>query len=387
MPRRKAAGFRLSRPLATLAISALLIFVGGEALLLARSERGQVALARNFGVGDRARITQLLGRRIRTALGEVGVTADSIRETVHEDGRAAVRWRIGLTSGASTIQANHAIARVLEAAGGEVLSGREGWTERGTATVTLLVGLPRLPTHELVMERDPQVAEAAPREPARMAVVIYGFGEEEARADSFFATPAPFAVAVVAGLKSSPAVFRSAHEHGREVVLQLPLEPINYPQVNPGPGTLTVTMKPSRIVAEVRRYLDQARPVAAVANHMGSLATQDMTVMSAVYRELRKSRLPFVHVTPVAGAVCKSLASDLGISYEEPDVVIDASDRAALERRWSAALKEAEARGALFVMVRATPASLGWLRRALDPKRMQGVSVVPPSTLLRRPTT
>jgi polysaccharide deacetylase 2 family uncharacterized protein YibQ len=131
--------------------------------------------------------------------------------------------------------------------------------------------------------------------------------------------------------------------------------------------------------------------VVAVANHMGSLATQDMSVMTAVYHELNRRRLPFLHVQPAAGAVCKSLASTLGVVYEEPDVVLDAEARDAnlkrLDERWKTALKQAHARGRLVVLIRATPQLLTWLPRAAQPKRLGDVNLVPLSAVIHRPAT
>jgi polysaccharide deacetylase 2 family uncharacterized protein YibQ len=194
---------------------------------------------------------------------------------------------------------------------------------------------------------------------------------------------------VVPGTRAGGDLFEAAHRREREVVLQLPLEPVNYPQMNPGPGTLLVTMKPSRIAGDVKRWLDQARPVSAVSNHMGSLATQDMTVMTAVFRELRNAHLPFVHMMPAAGAVCRSLAADMGIAYDEPDAVLDseprASDTKALDRRWKQILDEVQDRGQMVVWVRATPATYKWLPRVLDSKRLKDVDLVPLAALIRRP--
>jgi polysaccharide deacetylase 2 family uncharacterized protein YibQ len=127
--------------------------------------------------------------------------------------------------------------------------------------------------------------------------------------------------------------------------------------------------------------------VAAVANDLGSLATQDMTLMRAVYRELKKGDVPFLHVSPVAGAVCKPLAADMGIAYAEPDVVVDheaRTDTRALDRAWTAALTRARERGRVLVWMRATPLSFRWLPGALASKRIEGVSIVPLSALLRR---
>jgi hypothetical protein len=290
-----------------------------------------------------------------------------------------------LSPGASFLQFNYAVTRALESQQLAVLSGREIWDPQGAPMLRLVVGLPKRATHELLVSRSCHEGELA-AEPGRLALVLFGFGEDAARADSFFAAPLPFGVAVVAGDKGSAASFRAAHKRGRELVLHLPLEPLNFPQVNPGPGTLLVTMKPTKVADQVRRYLDQAGPVAAVANDQGSLATQDMTLMRAVYHELKKSDVPFVHVSPVAGAVCKPLAADMGVDYAEPDLVLDHEtrrDTRALDHAWSAALEKARTRGRVLVWMRATPVSLKWLKGALAPKRIEGVAVVPLSALLR----
>jgi polysaccharide deacetylase 2 family uncharacterized protein YibQ len=288
------------------------------------------------------------------------------------------------------IQANYAVSRRVEEAGGRVISGREGRGRHGEAMVTLLIGAGQRPTHELVLARMPRGDEQdAPPPEVRLAVVLYGFGDELETAHRFFAIERPFAVALVPGGKSSGAIFRAAREAGREVVLHVPMEPINYPQMDPGPGTLLVTMKPARITGSLRRYLDQAGPVTAVANHMGSLATQDMAVMGAVYQELKRRKLPFIHVQPAAGAVCRPLAADMGVVYDEPGDVIDAEARMPkekpLDRRWAALLKEARVRGRMSVWVRATPRTLVWLPKALAPGRLQEIQLVPLSTVIRRP--
>jgi polysaccharide deacetylase 2 family uncharacterized protein YibQ len=122
---------------------------------------------------------------------------------------------------------------------------------------------------------------------------------------------------------------------------------------------------------------------------MGSLATQDMTLMRAVFHELRRADVPFVHLMPAAGAVCKSLASEMGVSYSEPDLVLDREprlrDARLLESRWKEALQRARGRGACVVWIRATPLVRGWLVAAFRPQRLGGVSLVPLSAIIRKP--
>jgi polysaccharide deacetylase 2 family uncharacterized protein YibQ len=388
MPKRKP-GLGPPRGLVTLAVLAFLAFAGGEVYRLSGSDAGHLLIARSPWIGDPAEVTRIIGRTARGGLTAVGVPADSVRD-VGPSGSPLVRWHVGLRSDQSLLQANEAVTRRLEEIGAHVLAGRETVGRRGETLVTLTLGLPGKPTHVIVLAHSAETGRAAGEAgPARVALVLYGFGDDAVRAAEMFAIPVPFAVALPPATPASGAMFRAARKSGREVVLHLPLEPINYPQVNPGPGAVLVTMSPSEITGMTRRYIDQAGPVAGVANHMGSLATQDMTVMTAVYRELKRRNLPFIHVMPAAGAVCRALAAQLGVSYEEPDAVLDQEPKTSgakpLEQRWSAVLESARKSGHMVVWVRATPLTQAWLPHAADPRRLGGVSLVPLSSLLRKP--
>jgi len=388
MPRPKRRSPALPRALVVLALAALLLFLGGEIWLLAQSGRGLVTLTR-WGLGDSRRVAALFGASIRAGLDAAGVPADSIREESPRAGAAVRKWRVGLRPGTSLLQTNYAVSRRIEEKGGVVLGGRERPGPHGATQVTLLLGLPGRALHEVQLVRGPFPAEPAARPAPRLAIVLFGFGDDLDEAKRTFSLSVPFAVAIVPGAKSSPALFRAARERDREIVLHIPLEPLNYPQLDPGPGTLLVTMKPDRVTGTVRRWLDQSGPVVGVANHMGSLATQDMTLMGAVYRELRRQQLPFIHVSPVAGAVCRALAAEDGVIYDEPGALLDRESRArttkALDARWSQVLARVRARGSMAVWVRATPLAREWLRSATTRRRLEDVDLAPLSGVIRRP--
>jgi polysaccharide deacetylase 2 family uncharacterized protein YibQ len=390
MPKRKKKSRLPSlRTVMLLAAGAALVFLAGEAWKLARSDSGRVLLAARFGFGDRARITQIVGREIRRGLLAAGVSPDSIREEAAPTGDVAVTWRVGLNANASLIQTNYAVSQFMANAGADILEGSERTGANGESIVTLRIGLPRRPLHEVRLVRARAPREGEPRESARVAVVLYGFTDAPDQADAWFALPVPFAAAILPAGPASARLFHSAAAHQREVVLHLPLEPLQYPRVDPGPGTVLVTMSPSHVTSLLRRHLDQAGAVVAVANHMGSLATQDMTVMTAIYRELKRRGLPFLHVRPAAGAVCKPLASTVGVMYLEPDAVFDAETRGpgtrALDQAWNAAMVRARARGHLVILMRATPLVRTWLPGATSARRLEGVNLVPLSSLIGRP--
>ena len=395
MPRNKRKSPALPRTLVALVAVALVLFIGGETWHLVRSGKARVALARAGLIAPES-VSGLFTREIRAGLDAVGARPESLHVAAApapaEGGSGTAGpdslWRVRLQPGASLFQANYAVSRRIEALGGQVLSGRETHPAPGMTVVTLLLGWRGHPLHEIALVRG--AAQAPPERPEpRLALVLYGFGDDEAMAKRWFGLPVPFAVAIAPGTRASAALVRAAHDQGREVLLHVPMEPINYPRINPGPGTLLVTMKPDNVTGTVRRWLDQAGPVVAVANHMGSLATQDMTLVGAVFRELRRRNLPFVHVQPTAGAVCRSVAADMGVIYDEPGAVLDAEARAknakALDARWNEILKRTRARGRMTVWVRATPLTRDWLARATALKRLGGVDLAPLSGVMRHP--
>ena len=66
MPRRKKKpGFVPLSVALLLATGAALLFLGGELWKLGRSDSGRILLAARFGLGDPARVTQIVGREIR----------------------------------------------------------------------------------------------------------------------------------------------------------------------------------------------------------------------------------------------------------------------------------------------------------------------------------
>ena len=281
------------------------------------------------------------------------------------------------------------ITRAVEAGGATVLSGRERTDKDGSLVVTLVIGVPGRPTHAVDIVR-PYRAEEPERTP-RMAVLLFASSEDESLLVAACARREAFGVGVIATGGAKAPTLRAAREHHHEVVLFMPMEPENYPRVNPGPATLLVSMPAGKIEQSLRREIELTRPVVAVANLMGSFATQDEPFMTAVYRELRHEDLPFLHVGAVPRAVCRPLAARVGAAYEEPDGMIDAEarhgDEKSLDRAWTECLERARAREQALVLIRVTAISAPWLERALSPKALNGVEMVPLSALMRKPGT
>ena len=387
--RSSAKGSRAPFLLGAIAVGALLLFLGGELFAWALSDSGRLAVWRHLHLGDRAHAVRIVGRKIEKGLQRAGVPASAIESKPRGGAGPALVWTVPLPRGTSPLFVNQMVTSSVEAGGASVLSGRETPGAKGDLTVTMLVGVPGRPTHELRLVRPARPEEGEHHETPRLALLIVASDEDDSLLVAACARDETFAIGSPATGEGRGAPLRAAHEKKREVVLFMPMEPENYPRVNPGPATLLVSMPAGRIGQGLRREIEVASPIVAVANLMGSFATQDEPFMNAIYDELRRAQLPFLHVGSVPRSVCRSLASRVGAAYDEPDVVIDSEartgDAKSLDRAWAEALKHARERGEALVLLRLTRRSAPWLGSALEPKRMGEVELVPVSTVIRKP--
>jgi polysaccharide deacetylase 2 family uncharacterized protein YibQ len=392
MPKRRSSPKKGRGPLwlGLLAALALLLFAGGELYVLARSDGSRIFLWRNLYLGDRAHAVRIVGRHAREGLAALGVPAARIHEEViSRAGRPPLRWTVDLPRGTSPTQANYAVTQAVQGIGAEVLAAREEPAPEAGQLVTKTLGVPGRLTHEVALVRAGLDPDSPAATETRVAIVLFGLADDPASAKALLARPEPFAVIAPAIGQDSDPLIKLAHESRRQLVLQVPMEPEDYPRANPGPGTLLVNMTPGRIEKMTRDYLEQAGDVTAVMNLQGSFAVQDEPFMTAFYTELKHAGLTFLHLSPPPRSVARPLAARLGVGYDEPDVILDDEARGSttksLDRAWAALLERRKGGHTAIVLLRATPASVKWAQEALVPKKLEGEAhIVPLSAVLPR---
>ncbi|MEW5725633.1 MAG: divergent polysaccharide deacetylase family protein, partial [Thermodesulfobacteriota bacterium] len=169
----------------------------------------------------------------------------------------------------------------------------------------------------------PAPPEEKPRARPRAALIIDDFGLSLDQARCFLELECPVAFSILPFLDHSEDVARLAHGKGCPVMLHLPMEPDQYPQVDPGRGALLTSMSRPEIEAKTKAALQAVPFAVGVNNHMGSKFTEDRTRMDWVLSELKKEKVFFVDSRTSNHSVAYDEARRLGLPATKRTVFLD----------------------------------------------------------------
>ena len=157
----------------------------------------------------------------------------------------------------------------------------------------------------------------------RIALIIDDLGYDRDMAMAFFQLDLPLTFSVLPMAPYSDAVVQEATRRGRELMLHLPLEPKNYPTLNPGPGALLTDMDDKEIRRILEAHLSQVAGSRGVNHHMGSCFTEREDKMQIVLSELKKRSLFYIDSRTTKETVALEMARRMGLPSARRHVFLD----------------------------------------------------------------
>jgi polysaccharide deacetylase 2 family uncharacterized protein YibQ len=191
------------------------------------------------------------------------------------------------------------------------------------------------------------VSVPAPIFPGKVvAVIIDDLGHNRAAAKPFIEMPYPVALSFLPGRPLTAELAEEAHRQGKTLLLHLPMEPLGYPEKDPGPGAVLVSQGSEEIQRTIQEDIVSLPYIVGINNHMGSRATADGRVMEAVLGFAAQRGLFFVDSRTTAETVAFKKAREMGIPAVERDVFLDnVADPAAIDAKVDELLDLAMERG------------------------------------------
>lgn len=186
----------------------------------------------------------------------------------------------------------------------------------------------KIPQFEIYPKEEipPPPPSPKPPEPGRLpkvAIIIDDIGYDELMAAKFLDLNSTFTFSILPHSPFGRKIAQAIHDKGAEMMLHLPMEPNEYPTVDPGPGTLLTSMAPDELIAQLEKNLEAIPYIKGVNNHMGSKMTARSTQLYQIFSILKKRGLFYIDSRTTPNSLCKPSARLLQIPFAQRDVFLD----------------------------------------------------------------
>ena len=162
-----------------------------------------------------------------------------------------------------------------------------------------------------------------PRNKPKVAIIIDDMGYDLRMAEKLFNLKAVITYSILPFSPFRDDMLKITSQKGYETLLHLPMEPLEYPRFDPGPGVLLTNMSSDEITTVLLDDIRNLPGIKGVNNHMGSSFTRDAEGMRVVFSVLKQQGLFFVNSKTATETVCETAARDYHLPYAERDVFLD----------------------------------------------------------------
>jgi uncharacterized protein len=174
-----------------------------------------------------------------------------------------------------------------------------------------------------------------------------------------------------------------ARAQRHEILLQIPMEPYDYPDNDPGPQTLLTSLTPEQNLDRLFWHLSRLQGYAGIANFMGARFVATDAAMTPIIREAAKRGLSFFDDGAAPRSVAAVLAGTQAMPFAKGDVTIDAVPTAGEIDRALAKLESlAKERGFAVGIASALPISIERIAAWVKTLDAHGIMLVPLTTAM-----
>ena len=230
-------------------------------------------------------------------------------------------------------------------------------------------------------------AEADRARAAKMpvvAIVVSGLGVGAAKTiDAIMKLPSAITLAFTPYGSDPTKLAERARAQRHELLLQIPMEPYDYPDNDPGPQTLLTTLAPEQNIDRLHWHLSRFQGYAGIANFMGARFVASDAVMQPVVKEVAKRGLGYFDDGTVPRSVAPSLAITQTVPFAKADVSVDAVPTAAeIDHALVKLEVMAKERGFAIGVASALPISIERISAWTRTLENRGVMLVPLTTAM-----
>lgn len=217
-----------------------------------------------------------------------------------------------------------------------------------------------------------------------VSIVIGGLGVGAAKtAEAIMKLPGAVTLAFTPYGADPQKLAERARAQHHEILLQVPMEPYDYPDNDPGPQTLLTSLGPDQNLDRFYWHLSRLQGYVGIANFMGARFIATEPVMAPIVRDAAKRGLAFFDDGSAPRSVASAVAGAQAMPFAKADIAIDAVPTAGEIDSALAKLEQiAKDRGAAIGSASALPVSIERLGVWIKGLEARGVMLAPLTTVM-----
>lgn len=230
-------------------------------------------------------------------------------------------------------------------------------------------------------------AEADRAKAAKMpvvAIVIGGLGVGAAKTtDAIMKLPGAVTLAFTPYGADPGKLAERARAQRHEIFLQIPMEPYDFPDNDPGPQTLLTSLTTDQNTDRLYWHLSRMQGYAGIANFMGARFVATEPAMQPIIREASKRGLGFFDDGSSPRSIAPQAAASFAVPFGKGDVAIDVVPTPTeIDRALNKLESTARERGVAVGTASALPVTIervgAWIKTLSD----RGILLVPLTTAM-----
>jgi polysaccharide deacetylase 2 family uncharacterized protein YibQ len=217
-----------------------------------------------------------------------------------------------------------------------------------------------------------------------VAIVIGGLGVGAAKTtDAIMKLPPAVTLAFTPYGSDPGKLAERARAQRHEIFLQVPMEPYDFPDNDPGPQTLLTSLGTEQNLDRLYWHLSRLQGYAGIANFMGARFVATDAAMQPIVREAARRGLGLFDDGSSPRSVTRQLAAGQAMPFGKGDVSIDAVPTATeIDRALTKLESIARERGVAIGTASALPVSIDRIGAWIKTLDSRGVMLVPLTTAM-----
>lgn len=157
-----------------------------------------------------------------------------------------------------------------------------------------------------------------------IAIVIGGLGiSASGTADAFTKLPSTVTSALAPYGADLEKLAERARSGKHEILLQVPMEPFDYPDNDPGPQTLLTSLTPEQNIDRLHWLMSRFQGYVGLISFMGARFTASEQGLAPVLRDVTKRGLIYVDDGSSSRSIASNLAGTQNLPFARANVVLD----------------------------------------------------------------